>query len=132
MSPLPARSPVICTLRMNVPVFATVMALLHVPPLSVERLTTKAPAPTLKSFQETYMLPKNGEPGSLSAQPDSRSSPPLGWTQKCVQLFGSEGSVDLNPPSVQPPFPSNHTVNQVCVGLLYSITGSPKVLGNGL
>ena len=71
-------SPVICVLRMKVPVLATVIALLHVLPLSVERLTTRAPAPTLKSFQEMYMFPKKGEAGLLSAQPDSRSSPPLG------------------------------------------------------
>src|ERR1044072_6841433 len=108
------------------------IAPLQVPPLSVERETQMFAFGALRSFQEIYMFPKKGEPGSLSAQPDSRSSPPLGWTQKCVQLFGSEGSVDLNPPSVQPPFPSNHTVNQVCVGLLYSITGSPNVFGNGL
>ena len=32
----------------------------------------------LKSFQETYIFPKKGEDGLLSAQPDSRSSePPL-------------------------------------------------------
>ena len=30
--------------------------------------------PTLKSFQETYIRPKKGEDGLLSAQPDSRSS----------------------------------------------------------
>src|SRR4029453_1022323 len=95
MVPLPDISPVICVLRMKVLVLATVIALLHVLPLSVERLTTKAPAPTLKSFQETYMFPKKGEAGLLSAQPDSRSSPPLGGTQKWVQLFGSDGSVDL-------------------------------------
>ena len=34
----------------------------------------RAPPPTLKSFQETYIRPKNGLLGLLSAQPDSRSS----------------------------------------------------------
>ena len=38
----------------------------------------------------------------------------------------------MYPPSVQPAFASIQTVNQVCVGLLYRITGSPKVLANGL
>src|SRR5215472_17091200 len=76
-SPL-VTSPVICTSRMKVPVLATVISELQVTPLSVERETTRAPAPMLKSFQETYMFPKCGEDGLLSAQPDSRSSPPLG------------------------------------------------------
>ena len=40
--------------------------------------------------------------------------------------------VDLYPPNVQPAFPSSQTVNQVWVGLLYRITGSPKVLAKGL
>ena len=75
--PFPDMSPVICVLRTNVPLLTTVTALLHVLPLSVEKLSTRAPAPTLKSFQETYIRPKNGELGLLSAQPDSRSSPPL-------------------------------------------------------
>src|SRR6476646_8987492 len=103
-------SPVICTLRIKVPVLATVISLLQVTPLSVERLTTRAPAPMLKSFQETYMFPKCGEEGLLSAQPDSRSSLPLVCTQKWVQLFGSEGLLDLYPPKVQLPFPSSQTV----------------------
>ena len=55
---------------------ATVISGLQVTPLSVERLTTRAPTPTPKSFQETYMFPKCGEEGLLSAQPDSRSSLP--------------------------------------------------------
>src|SRR5881397_1137653 len=107
-------SPVICVFRMKVPLLSTVISLLQVLPLSVERLTTRAPAPMLKSFQETYMFPKNGELGLLSAQPDSRSSPPLVCTQKWVQLFGSSGVVDLYPPNVQGGFPSSHTVNHVC------------------
>ena len=74
--------------------------------------------PKLKSFQEIYMFPKKGELGLLSAQPDSRSSPPLLCTQKWVQLFGSSGVVDLYPPRVQLPFASSHTVNHVLVGLL--------------
>ncbi len=40
--------------------------------------------------------------------------------------------VDLYPPKVQLPFPSSQTVNHVWVGLLYRITGSPKVLAKGL
>src|SRR5436190_19118925 len=98
---------------MKVPLLSTVISLLQVVPLSVERLTTRAPAPMLKSFHETYMFPKLGEEGLLSAQPDSRSSPPLGWTQKWVQLFGSSGLVDVYPPNVQPPLPSTQTVNHV-------------------
>src|SRR5215467_15654476 len=86
-------------------------------PLSVETRTLRFP-PTLKSFHETYMFPKCGEEVLLSAQPDSRSSPPLLCTQKWVQLFGSSGVVDLYPPNVQLPFPSNQTVNHVWVGLL--------------
>src|SRR5207237_4747861 len=117
---------------MKVPLLATVISLLQVAPLSVERLTTRAPAPMLKSFQETYMFPKCGEEGLLSAQPDSRSSPPAVWTQKWVQLFGSSGVVDLYPPRVQLPFASSQTVNQVPDGLLYITTGSPKVLAKGL
>src|SRR5438477_9692469 len=130
MVPLPDMSPVICTSRMK-PELLTVTGACHVAPLSVEKVTSRAPLPTLKSFQETYIRPKNGELGLLSAQPDSRSSPPLVWTQKWVQLFGSSGVLDLYPPNVQPPFPSSQTVNQVWVGLLYRITGSPKVLVNG-
>src|SRR6476661_9509729 len=132
MVPLPDRSPVICTLRMKVLVLLTTTGACHVAPLSVEKVTSRAPWPILKSFQETYMVPKCGEEGLLSAQPDSRSSPPLGWTQKWVQLFGFSGVLDLYPPNVQPAFPSSHTVNQVWVGLLYKITGSPKVLAKGL
>src|SRR5436190_15286876 len=116
---------------MKVPLLSTVISLLQVVPLSVERLTTRAPAPMLKSFQETYMFPKCGEEGLLSAQPDSRSSLPLECTQKWLQLVGSSGVVDLYPPKVQLPFPSSQTVNHICVGLLYRITGSPKVLAKG-
>ena len=51
---------------------------LQVAPLSVEKRTWRAPPPTAKLFQETYIRPKKGEDGLLSAQPDSRSSlPPL-------------------------------------------------------
>src|SRR5438874_3678767 len=117
MVPLPDMSPVICTSRMK-PELLTVTGACHVAPLSVEKVTSRAPLPTLKSFQETYIRPKNGELGLLSAQPDSRSSPPLVWTQKWVQLFGSSGVVDLYPPRVQLPFASSHTVNHVPVGLL--------------
>jgi hypothetical protein len=66
-------SPVICTSRMKVPVLLTVIGLCHVTPLSLEKVDMSAPAPTLKSFQEMYIRPKNGELGLLSAQPDSRS-----------------------------------------------------------
>src|SRR6266853_5683296 len=130
MVPLPDMSPVICTSRMKV--LVTLTGACHVAPLSVVKVTSRAPPPTLKSFQETYMFPKCGEEGLLSAQPDSRSSPPLECTQKWVQLFGSVGLVDLYPPKVQPAFPSSQTVNHVWVGLLYRITGSPKVLAKGL
>src|SRR5207247_3942145 len=125
-------SPVICVLRTKVPLLITVTAGLHVAPLSVEKLSTRAPEPTLKSFQETYIRPKKGEDGLLSAQPDSRSSPPLLCTQKWVQLFGSSGVVDLYPPRVQLPFPSSQTANHVWVGLLYRMTASPKALVKGL
>ena len=52
--------------------------------------------PVLKSFQETYIRPKKGEAGLLSAQPDSRSSP----TRRCERRNGSsysgpQGVVDL-------------------------------------
>src|SRR3982751_3334944 len=110
------------------PALLTVTGVRHVVPLSMEKVTWRAPLPTLKLFHETYIRPKNGDGGLLSAQPDSRSSLPLECTQKCVQLFGSEGLVDLYPPKVQLPFPSSHTVNHVWVGLLYRITGSPNVL----
>src|SRR5919197_3148983 len=73
-APPPAISPVICTSRMKVPVLLTVTGLCHVAPLSLEKVTTRAPL-ILKSFHETYMRPKKGEDGLLSAQPDSRSSP---------------------------------------------------------
>ena len=43
-------------------------------PLSVEKVTLRAPLPTAKSFQETYIRPKKGDDGLLSDQPDSRSS----------------------------------------------------------
>ena len=55
--PLPDRSPVICTSRMK-PLLLTVTGACHVAPLSVEKVTSRAPLPTLKSFQETYMFPK--------------------------------------------------------------------------
>src|SRR6266404_4476775 len=129
MVPLPDMSPVICTSRMKV--LVTLTGACHVAPLSVVKVTSRAPPPTLKSFQETYMFPKCGEEGLLSAQPDSRSSPPLLWTQKWLQLVGSSGVVDLYPPKVQLPFPSSQTVNHICIGLLYRITGSPKVLAKG-
>ena len=45
----------------------------------------------LKSFQEMYNRPKNGELGLLSAQPDSRSAEPSLKAQKWVQLSGSSG-----------------------------------------
>ena len=54
----------------------TCVALDQVRPLSVERLTKMSALGALKSFQETYMFPKWGEAGLLSAQPDSRSSKP--------------------------------------------------------
>src|SRR5947208_17087643 len=104
-------SPVICVLRIKVPLLITVTAGLHVLPLSVEKLSTRAPEPTLKSFQETYIRPKNGELGLLSAQPDTRSSPPLLCTQKWDQLFGSSGVVALYLARVQPPFTSTHTIH---------------------
>src|ERR1051325_11245502 len=117
MVPSPEASPVICTLRMKE--LVTLIGARHVAPLSVENVTWRAPPPTLKLFQETYMFPKCGEEGLLSAHPDSLSSPPLEWTQKWVQLVGSEGSEDLYPPRVQLPLASSHTVNHVWVGLLY-------------
>src|SRR5882672_12424700 len=104
MVPLPDRSPVICTSRMNGVPLVICTGLCHVAPLSVEKVTSRAPPPTLKSFQETYMFPKCGEEVLLSAQPDSRSSPPAVCTQKWVQLFGSSGVVDWYPPRVQLPF----------------------------
>src|SRR6266446_2984405 len=132
MVPLPDASPVICTSRMKVPVLLTFTGACQVAPLSLEKVTWRAPLPTLKLFHETYIRPKNGDDGLLSAQPDSRSSPPEVWTQKWVQLVGSSGVVDLYPPKVQLPFPSSQTVNHVWVGLLYRITGSPKVFAKGL
>src|SRR4029453_15126705 len=107
------------------------IALLHVRPLSVERETKMFALGELKSFQEMYIFPKCGELGLLSAHPDSRSSPPLVCTQKWVQLFGSSGVVDLYRPNVHFPCPWSQAVNHVFVGLLYRITGSPKVLVNG-
>src|ERR1043166_7052085 len=100
MVPLPDASPVICTLRMK-PALLTFTGACHVVPLSVEKVTWSAPLPTLKLFHETYIRPKNGDDGLLSAQPDSRSSLPLVWTQKCVQLFGSEGLVAFYPPNAR-------------------------------
>src|SRR6266403_26871 len=130
MVPLPDMSPVICTSRMKV--LVTLTGACHVAPLSVVKVTSRAPPPILKSFQETYMFPKCGEEGLLSAQPDSRSSKPLLWTQKWLQLVATVGVVDLYPPNVQLPLPSSQMVNQVPVGLLYRTTGSPNVLANGL
>src|SRR6266403_4120219 len=98
MVPLPPKSPVICVLRMKVAWVLTMTGLLQVRPLSVERTTKMFALPTLKSFQEIYMFPKNGEAGLLSAQPDSRSAEPSLKMQKWVQLFGSSGVVDLYPP----------------------------------
>src|SRR3954454_14265888 len=131
MVPLPDASPVICTFRMK-PALLTVTGACQVAPLSLENVTWRAPLPTLKLFHEMYIRPKNGDDGLLSAQPDSRSSLPLECAQKCVQLFGSVGFVDLYPPNVQLPLASIQTVDQVAVGLLYKTTGSPKVLANGL
>src|SRR5436190_19704086 len=111
MVPLPDASPVICTSRMKLLVRLT--GACHVAPLSVEKVTSRAPMPTLKLFHETYIRPKNGDDGLLSAQPDSRSSLPLVCTQKCVQLVAVKGVVDLYPPKVQLPLPSSQTVNQV-------------------
>ena len=91
-------SPVICTLRMKSAPVETCTGLDHVTPPSVERTTKmQPPAPhaTLKSFQEIYIRPKKGEEGLLSAKPDSRSAEASLKTQKWVQLFGSEGVVDL-------------------------------------
>src|SRR2546423_13121617 len=132
MVPLPDASQVICPLRMKVPVLLTFTGGCHVVPLSVEKVTWRAPPPTLKLFHETYIRPKNGEDELLSAQPDSRSSLPLVCAQKCVQLFGSVGLVDLYPPKVQLPLASIQTVNQVAVGLLYKKKGGPKGLAKGV
>src|SRR5437764_12817535 len=101
MVPLPDASPGVCTTRTKLLVRLTRAC--HVAPLSVEKVTWRAPPPTLKLFHETYMRPKNGDDGLLSAQPDSRSSLPLVCTQKWVQLFGSVGLLDLYPPNVQVP-----------------------------
>src|SRR5438093_5729836 len=102
---------------MKVLVLLTFTGACQVAPLSVEKVTWRAPTPTLKLFHETYIRPKNGDDGLLSAQPDSRSSLPLVCTQKCVQLVAVKGVVDLYPPKVQLPLPSSQTVNQVPVGL---------------
>ena len=75
MVPLPDVSPVIWVLRMKVPVLLTVRRV-QVLPLSVEKVTWRAPLPTAKLFQETYIRPKKGDEGLLSDQPDSRSSEP--------------------------------------------------------
>src|SRR4029453_4847633 len=76
--------------------------------------------------------------GLLSVQPDSRSSSVLVATQKWLQLSGSQGVVDLYPPTGQPLKPqpppqplSSQTETQVLLCLLYRITGSPTVLLNG-
>ena len=69
-----ARSPVIWTLRIKVLCCSRIPGLCHVAPLSAAKVTESAPAPTLKSFHETYIRPKKGEDGLLSAQPDCRSS----------------------------------------------------------
>ena len=78
------------------------------------------------------MFPKCGEEGLLSAQPDSRSSLRRCERRNGSSYLGPSGLVDLYPPNVQLPFASIQTVNQVWVGLLYRITGSPKVLAKGL
>ena len=79
------------------------------------------------------MVPKCGEEGLLSAQPDSRSSPAAGVNAEMgPAIWVLEEWSTCTRPSVQPAFPSNQTVNQVWVGLLYRITGSPKVLAKGL
>ena len=61
--------------------------------------------PTLKSFQETYIRPKKGEDGLLSAQPDSRSSPdrrcerkimgPAIWVRRSAGLVAAEAAAAL-------------------------------------
>src|SRR5439155_14256058 len=68
------RSPVIWALRMNVAPPLTSTGLLQVAPPSVEWALKMSALGKLKSFQETYIVPKKGEDGLLSAQPDSRSS----------------------------------------------------------
>ena len=87
----------ICTLRMNVPVLLTSTGACQVTPLSVEKVTERAPWPTLKSFQETYMRPKKGELGLLSAQPDSRSSSALVVNAKMGPAIWVPGSGGLVP-----------------------------------
>src|SRR5215467_1678929 len=72
--PLPDMSPVIWVLRMKVAVLLTVIGACHVAPLSVEKVTWRAPLPTAKLFQDTYIRPKKGDAGLVSDQPDSRSS----------------------------------------------------------
>src|SRR5205809_5353552 len=131
--PLPAKSPVICTSRMNVPPLITVAGLLHVEPPSVEKMLMRAPWPILKSFQEMYNRPKKGELGLLSAQPDSRSAEPSLKAQKWGPLFGAPAVGDSYPPSRWPPQPtSSQMVNQLPLGLLYRPTGSPTLLSMGL
>src|SRR6266403_2139316 len=71
---------------------------LQVTPLSVERTTEMGGPALLKSFQETYIRLAKGEDGFWSTTPDSRSALPSLKMQKWVQLFGSEGVVDLYPP----------------------------------
>src|SRR5438445_11196963 len=89
-----AKSPVICTSRVNGLAGASCRSV-QVRPLSVEKRTLRLP-PSAKLFHETYIRPKNGLLGLLSAQPDSRSSLLPVCTQKCVQLFGSGGVVGLD------------------------------------
>src|SRR6266850_6756424 len=127
-----ARSPVIWTLRMKVPPLLTCREV-QVTPSSVEKRTKMSALGRSKSFQETYNRPKNGEAVLLSTQPDSRSSKELGLTQKwVVQLFGSQGVVDLNPPKPPPQAPSPiQTVSQLPVERLYRTTGSHVVLAKG-
>ncbi len=75
--PLPDRSPVICTSRMKVLALVTVTRGVPSGAVVSGEGDDESALPTLKSFQETYIRPKKGEDGLLSAQPDSRSSPPL-------------------------------------------------------
>src|SRR5439155_24717622 len=101
----------------------TITGLLQVAPPSVELMTKMFAFAALKSFQETYNRPKNGELGLLSAQPDSRSAEPSLKAQKWVQLFGSSGVVVLYPPRPWPPHaPSSQTVTHVPDGLWYRTT----------
>ena len=109
------------------------IGLFQVLPLSVERGNEERLDRRLKSFQETYMFPKKGEDGLLSAQPDSRSSPTAGVNARIwVQLLGPQECWTCTRRGCSPRSVDDQTVNHVWVGLLYRITGSPKVLGKGL